>query len=141
MTALWLCLGGPINGRYRPAGHHSIVATDRDRKIDYVSEYGRTIVTIPPRPAVYYPHRVRLPGWTVYLPMYVEARLSAGAEPIAAGAVLPGGVQGMPNDYEPICRWCFRNPIFPGLETCKKSACRANWASVRALDTTTWRGE
>jgi hypothetical protein len=137
----WFCLGGPINGQWRPAGRDTIVAAVPSRMPDYVALDVHILVTIPARPAVYYEHRVRLPGWTVYIPMYVEARLANGLEPIAAGAVLPGGVQGMPNDWEYICRWCFRNPTFPGLETCKKSSCRANWASVKALDTTDWRGE
>jgi hypothetical protein len=138
---LWLCLGGPIHGQYRPAGLEMMVPDiGPPTQVTYSSGYGRRTVAVPAAPFLYRPTLVTLAGWRVKLSCWVEDRVARGKAAPPAGAVLPGSVQGERGIGNHVCRWCYGPPM-AGQPTCSRVQCITAWDSVRSLDTMTWRGE
>jgi hypothetical protein len=137
---VWFCVGGPLHGKWRPAGLEMHCVEPTTTTAVYASVFGRRTVAIPAAPVVYLATTMQVPGWRIPLPIWAETRIAQGLAAVTFAAVLPGGLHHVPREAWLCCRWCF-GPVMPGLETCKSPACRANWASVRALDTMDWRGE
>jgi hypothetical protein len=137
---LWLCLGGPIHGQWRPQGLSLLAPDPEATQVLYSSVFGRKTVAVPAPPVLYRPTLMSLPGWRIKLPVWCEDRLARGKEQPPFQCVLPGGIQGVPRDAAWACRWCYGRPM-EGFEICSRTSCITNWASVAALDTTDWRGE
>lgn len=148
----WLLIGGPAHGQWRLASSKPY-AVRRPGPADYATTYTgdegnwevRVAVATPPRPILYYPSRVLLPGWRVTITAYVEAGISAGAANPATGSILPGCVVGVPRDVEVACRWCYGRPM-DDMDVCSRSACIANVAAIQFLDVATgedanWKGD
>jgi hypothetical protein len=141
----WLLIGGPEHGRWRLASAKPYAVFKTHEMIDYAvtgmhwngKDYGdatvRVSVATPPRPVLYYPERIELPGWRVRLTAYVEAGISAGAHAPAVGSVLPGSTAGVPREVELVCRWCYGRPM-DGMDVCSQVTCITNMVSVAALD-------
>lgn len=138
----WLCVSGPIHGEYRPAGRVPIAVTDPGGKVDYITAHTGTseaweikvAVAVPPRPAIYYAQRIRLPGWRVTLMAWVEAGAAAGTRELEDGLVFPGGIQGTPMGWSArACRWCYGRPM-EGLDVCSRSSCITRYAWLESLD-------
>lgn len=154
---LWMCVGGPLHGQWRPAGDKPIATHKTTANADYAIQNvrwngwdispatARITVAIPPRPVLYYPTRVRMAGWCINLTFYVEASIAGGSGQMETGAVIPGGVVGVPMFCERACRWCYGRPM-EGMTVCSRSGCIMNVASIESLDTLTaddadWRGD
>jgi len=139
----WLMIGGPQHGRWRLASSKPY-AVRAPGPADYaVTHTGdndawevRVAVATPPRPILYYPERVALPGWHVLLVAYVEAGISAGARNPETGSTLPGCVVGVRREQEVACRWCYGRPM-PGMDVCSRTACITAVADVVSLDVLT----
>jgi hypothetical protein len=139
VTQQWLCLGGPIHGEYRPAGQELLIR-DPDQPMEIRYWGHRRSVALPAAPILYRPTLMSLPGWAVKLPVWCEDRLARGRAAPTFGAVLPGGLHGVPRDAAWACRWCYGRPM-DGHELCSRIVCITAWAAVQSLDTMTWRGE
>jgi hypothetical protein len=139
MQDFWLCLGGPLHGRWRPPAEH-LTVTEKVAPVEYRSVFGRRTVALPAAAVLYRPTMMCLPGWSVKLPVWAEDRLARGLAAPMFACVLPGGLHGVPRDAAWACRWCYGRPM-DGMETCSRAACIRDWHAVRSLDTTTWRGE
>lgn len=138
---LWFCVGGPLHGKWRPAGLEMCVPVKLTTTAVYASVFGvKSSVVIPNAQIVYLPTAMRIPGWVVPLPCWAESRIAEGLAAVTFAALLPGGLHHVPRDMAPVCRWCFGRPL-EGQETCSRTRCISDWAAVRSLDTITWRGE
>ena len=148
----WLLIGGPEHGRWRLASNRPY-AVRRSGPQDYATTYTgdegrwdvRVAVATPPRPFLYYPTRVMLPGWRVMLTAYVLAGISAGAENPDTGSILPGCVVGVHRDVEVACRWCYGRPM-PEMDVCSRVECITAVAAVESLNGATgedanWEGD
>jgi len=139
----WLLIGGPEHGRWRLASAKPY-AVRVPGPADYATTYTgdedswevRVAVATPPRPILYYPERIDLPGWRVLLTAYVEVGIAAGAHAPAVGSVLPGSIAGVPREVELVCRWCYGRPM-DGMTVCSRTACISATSAVEALDTLT----
>jgi hypothetical protein len=148
----WLLIGGPEHGRWRLASDKPY-AVRVPGPTDYATTYTgdedkwevRVAVATPPRPILYYPERVELPGWNVLITAYVEVGIAAGQARPAAGSVMPGCVLGIPREVEDVCRWCYGRPM-DDMDVCSRTSCISNMASVQFLDVATgedanWEGD
>jgi hypothetical protein len=132
-----MCVGGPLHGQYRPASMRPVVTPAAT--VPYVVGINHegmpvTINMAPvPKPILYYPNRIALPGWRFPLHVFVKAEILAGVETLEMGTVMPGGIQGMPYIHEAVCRWCYGRPM-TGLPVCSRVACITNWTAVESLD-------
>jgi hypothetical protein len=114
----WLVLDGPLKGQWRTASELAM----------------RVLRPASPNQAVYpdsadiiyYPRRLRVPGWRVLLRVWaIEATLEMGV-------VLPGKIKGAPVMAEPTCPVCYGRTL-PPLETCSRIECITTWSSIRAM--------
>lgn len=150
----WLLIGGPAHGQWRLASSkpYAVSSGRADYAVqglhwngrDYGAATVRATVAIP-RPFLYYPSRVLLPGWRVTITAYVEAGISAGAANPATGSVLPGCIVGAYRKVAVACRWCYGRPM-DDMDVCSRSACIANVAAIQFLDVATgedanWEGD
>jgi hypothetical protein len=147
---VWLCLGGPLHGTYRPAGKdvvtvpvngppvYGLAIVRQEASLAGVAgEAARVAYASPAKPVLYYPGRMQLPGWRVTPICYLESSLATGHRRwLAPGTVIPGSIVAQPGEFEQVCEWCFGRPM-PGLTGCSRVACIVNLAMVRALDTLT----
>jgi hypothetical protein len=136
----WLMIGGPQHGRWRLASSKPY-AVPRPGPADYaVTHTGdndawevRVAVATLPRPILYYPERVALPGWRVHLWAYVEVGIAAGARNPETGSTLPGCVVGVRREQEVACRWCYGRPM-GGMDVCSRTGCISNVWAIEALN-------
>jgi hypothetical protein len=134
----WICLGGPIHGEYRPAGAGPIAVPEGlPARVEYATEQGRTTVVIPPRPAIYYPTAVAMPGWRIKLDAWVEAHVATGTRRFETGAVFPGGLQGVPRPLSDCCRWCYGRALGQ-LGVCVRDECISAVSWLESMDSFRW---
>jgi hypothetical protein len=142
VTPAWVCLGGPLHGQWRAAGHPSIKVPRPS--VPYLSPDGAAgRVALTDDYMTYLPIRVRFPGWrfgtTVYAPDYVVT----GHKPLE---VHPAASVWLARERETVCRWCFGRPI-PTLDTCSRTTCITNVSWLHriqvavASDAEGWHGD
>jgi hypothetical protein len=144
----WLCVGGPLHGRWRPSGLRPIAAERPEAPVNYAvkglwldgalvsNEMIAVSVAVPPRPILYYPARLHITGWRFALPFFLEARLAAGLAPLDRenGMVLPGGIVGMPVMADVACRLCYGRAMNPEVGVCSRVSCITAVAAIESLD-------
>jgi hypothetical protein len=143
---LWLCIGGPLHGKHRPAGPYPIAGAYRrasglvDRTelaADLVRSALPTVpVYVPEPPSVlYYPRSFRLPGWRVATKHWLP---QSGA--LERGSILPGSIVGAPPIARVACRMCWGRPL-DGVDYCAQPECIAGATALHVLDTMVTIGE
>lgn len=130
MTGAWMLVGGPCHGEWAPPSAKPIA-----RHAAYAPPAAWSghlpLITNPPKPVLYYPHKIIPPGWKVRFPCFLEANLFGGGR-METGLVMPGGVIGESVDAGRACRWCYAKP-WGDLETCDRPKCINAWSAVQAL--------
>jgi hypothetical protein len=134
MTTAWMLVGGPCHGEWAPPSAKPIARHAVGMHPAWIMDGDATappVITNPPKPVLYYPHRIKAPGWKFRMPVFLEAHLFGGGR-IEPGLVMPGGVIGEVAEAARPCRWCYAQP-WGDLETCDRPRCINAWSAVQAL--------
>lgn len=141
---LWLCIGGPLHGKHRPAGPYPIVGAYPRSAIQVAADHTATdprvrpaaTIYIPdPLSVLYYPRSFRLPGWRVATMHWLP---QAGA--LERGSILPGSIVGAAPIARVACRLCWGRPL-DGVDYCDRPTCIAGVTALNALDAMVSIGE